>query len=177
MIVLIGHFTSEGNPETKGSGFVVHSDNFSFLVTCRHVIEQLNNQRAFATIYCKRRIHPEDRDDIFRLESPHYHPMDDQSNTYDVAVFDISDQIGSRKVTGIQLYTLCDQGFIEEGTSIYVSGYSTNYLSSNFDPTSIELLPPETTRGTNQRVQLQNLQTSDLIPPKQAVFLKHMTIT
>lgn len=159
-MLLIGYRNEQGASETKGTGFVVSSKEEEFLVTCRHVVENLPPEQVFAIPRPKEYVLPRGRHDLVKLGRPFFHSMDDEFRSCDVAAYKLGreESLSQEAAELIRLDALSSEPFIQEGTEVLVLGYSVQYLSSHFNFDSPRLLAPEKRKGVVKTVPLGNLR-------------------
>lgn len=161
MEILIGYTNDQQTPETKGTGFIIQKNGRKFAVTCRHVIDELNESRIFGITNCRKYIFPKLNDATLSLTKPIFHPKDDADTSYDVAIFEIlQDQAKEIESCKLVAYDTLSTTEEKEGSNVIISGYSVSYLSKHFNPSDDDLLSPEHSKGYVEIQPLDELNIS-----------------
>ena len=161
MEILIGYTNDQQKPETKGTGFIVEKNGRKFVVTCRHVIDGLNETRIFGVTNCRKYVFPKVNEATLSLTNPIFLPKDDAENSYDVVIFEVlqdqAEEIESCKLLAYDTLSTTEE---KEDSKVIISGYSVPYLSINFNPTDDDLLNPEHSKGYVEIQPLDELNFS-----------------
>lgn len=156
--ILIGYTNDQQKTETKGTGFIVLKNGRKFVVTCRHVIDGLNETRSFAIPNCRKYVFPKLNEMTLSLTKPIFHPKDDSDSSYDITIFEVLKE----QFVGIESLKLVDYDAlsktqVKEGSEVIVRGYSVSYLKKHFDPNNDSSLSPESLKGNVAKQLLDEL--------------------
>jgi len=145
--------------QTFGSGFFFEHDHGTYLVTCRHVIEEAGTGNLLA-IPRPKKTKALSQSDVLKLGRPMYHPDDSATGTYDVCVLQIvAATIPQLRCLGIRPLRLQDGSGdrIKEGFAVETAGYPTEYAERELALDSPLRLEPLHLRGTVNTIALDEL--------------------
>lgn len=160
-LVLIGYLKNSSDAHTCGTGILVTKGQSCNVITCRHVIAEGLQGRLFAIPKPLKTKSPPGGYQVFWLHSPRYHPRDDATGTFDIAVTEILN-VNRPVLDSIGIYPL-DSSLIErnvniaDGLEVTAAGFPIDYANAELLKNNTEPLLPRMMNGRVLTLPIGNL--------------------
>jgi len=163
--VLVGSQNPLVGVRTFGTGFLVFKDDRCYVVTCRHVIKEAANNNLFVITKPRKTKNLIGSDSVLTIGTPRFHPQDDETGTFDIAVAQILDvNLQLLKIKGIAPFDMAKYQIVSsyrEGEKFLAEGYPVMYTEAALAENSNEPLLPKRIMGTFHAIPLQELLKED----------------
>lgn len=159
--VLVGSQDAVAGTRTFGTGFLVFKDSRCYVVTCRHVIKEAANSKLFVITKPRKTKNLMGSDSVLALGTPRFHPQDDETGTFDIAVAQVLDvNLQLLKARGIAPFDMINYQSVSsyrEGGKFLAEGYPVMYAEAALAENRNEPLLPKGIMGTFHAIPLQEL--------------------
>lgn len=159
-LVLIGSRSPSSGASTHGTGFLVFKERDCYVVTCRHVIREAVGGKLFALPKLKKTKNPPGGYPVLILGSPRFHPQDNQTGTYDIAVaqLDVNREfLAAHDIVPIEMTSSHVVSDFREGGEFVAQGYPIDYANTALAENRNEPLLPRHIRGMLRSIPLQDI--------------------
>jgi len=175
--VLIGSVKNISGPSTHGSGFLIVEKENYYVVTCRHVIREASGEELFALPNPRKTKNPPGGYLVLSLGRPTYHPKDDHTGTYDIAVTPVLNVTPEMlSVHSIEPLNLSNNRILKEfkeGEEFVAQGFPIDYVSAELIKNKNEPLLPRQIQGSLCKVPLGSIPQQGFDAPlKEALFVQ-----